>query len=237
MGRALAREHSGDTEGAIALYRRIVLENPLNAEAHFNLALLLHDTQQAYVEAIYHYGVFLRLRPDADKVGIVRDRMQKAERLLRVRLADRVPPEGLDGLDAHAATQIRQMQEQLRVQQAARRALEDRVAAAERQVLMLEQANQALEQQNARLAHRLSAALTPDPRTAPPADSTAIGRSVPVPGAREPRTYEVRPGDSLSRIAAQVYGDPLLWRRIRDANPDKVDAQDRVRAGQILTIP
>jgi nucleoid-associated protein YgaU len=50
------------------------------------------------------------------------------------------------------------------------------------------------------------------------------------------RTYEVQQGDSLSRIAEKVYGDPTQWPRIRDANRDKV-RDERVRAGQVLVIP
>jgi len=46
----------------------------------------------------------------------------------------------------------------------------------------------------------------------------------------------VREGDSLSRIADFVYGDPSLWPRIRDANRDKVN-NERVRVGDVLVIP
>jgi len=43
-------------------------------------------------------------------------------------------------------------------------------------------------------------------------------------------------GDTLSRIAAQEYGDPRLWRRIAEANPD-VGSPRRLRPGQVLVIP
>ena len=236
MGRALAHEHSGDIEGAIDLYRQVVLETPGNAEAHFSLAVLLHDLRQEYVEAIYHYQVFLRLRPGSDKADIARDRIRKAERLFRVRLADRVPEEGVAGIDAHTAAQLRILREQLAASEAARRELDAQLASAMRLARETEQVNRELAQQVARLQRRLDAALIP------PAAATVAPRrpAVDVGGSedrREPRTYEVRPGDSLTRIADQVYGDPSLWRRIRDANPDKVDAQGRIRTGQILTIP
>jgi nucleoid-associated protein YgaU len=43
-------------------------------------------------------------------------------------------------------------------------------------------------------------------------------------------------GDTLSRIAAQEYGDPRLWRRIAEANPE-VASPRRLRPGQVLLIP
>ena len=47
----------------------------------------------------------------------------------------------------------------------------------------------------------------------------------------------MREGDSLSRIADFVYGDPTLWPRIRDANRENLRNGERVRAGDILVIP
>jgi hypothetical protein len=46
----------------------------------------------------------------------------------------------------------------------------------------------------------------------------------------------VQRGDTLSRIAAEEYGDPRLWPRIADANPD-VGSPRRLRPGQVLVIP
>jgi nucleoid-associated protein YgaU len=54
---------------------------------------------------------------------------------------------------------------------------------------------------------------------------------------RAPRTWLVRDGDSLRRIARKVYGDENLWKAIADANPGKVGRDDSVRAGVVLTIP
>lgn len=51
------------------------------------------------------------------------------------------------------------------------------------------------------------------------------------------QTYTVVPGDSLSKIAKQVYGNANDWKRIFDANRDQLSDPDRIRPGQILTIP
>lgn len=51
------------------------------------------------------------------------------------------------------------------------------------------------------------------------------------------RTYTVKSGDSLSAIAAREYGDAGAWRRIYEANRDKIDDPDLIHPGQELTIP
>jgi nucleoid-associated protein YgaU len=49
--------------------------------------------------------------------------------------------------------------------------------------------------------------------------------------------YEVREEDTLSRIAAKVYGDAGAWRRIFDANRDVLDGPDDLALGMRLIIP
>lgn len=51
------------------------------------------------------------------------------------------------------------------------------------------------------------------------------------------RTYVVAPGDSLSKIAKQVYGNMKDWRRIYDANRDIIQNPDLIYPGQTLRLP
>ncbi len=51
------------------------------------------------------------------------------------------------------------------------------------------------------------------------------------------RTYKVQPGDTLSKIAKEFYGNANDYNRIFEANSDKLDSPDNVRAGQELVIP
>ena len=57
------------------------------------------------------------------------------------------------------------------------------------------------------------------------------------PSKRAPRTWLVREGDSLRRIARKCYGDEKLWKAIADANPGKIGREDSVQIGVELTIP
>jgi len=49
--------------------------------------------------------------------------------------------------------------------------------------------------------------------------------------------YTVKSGDSLSKIAKAIYGDGTEWRRIFDANRDKINNPDLIHPGQELIIP
>jgi LysM repeat protein len=51
------------------------------------------------------------------------------------------------------------------------------------------------------------------------------------------QSYTVRPGDSLSSVAAEVYGDASQWRRIFEANRDQLGSPEELRAGMTIRIP
>ena len=51
------------------------------------------------------------------------------------------------------------------------------------------------------------------------------------------QTYEVKPGDNLSKISKQFYGDADEYMRIYYANRDKLNDPDKIQVGQKLTIP
>jgi nucleoid-associated protein YgaU len=50
-------------------------------------------------------------------------------------------------------------------------------------------------------------------------------------------TYTVKKGDTLSKIAQQFYGSPKKWRRIVEANKDKLGQSQMLKAGMTLAIP
>jgi LysM repeat protein len=52
-----------------------------------------------------------------------------------------------------------------------------------------------------------------------------------------PRTYTIRAGDTLSRIAKEHYGDPKQYMKIFEANPDQLSDPDKIQPGQTLIIP
>ena len=51
------------------------------------------------------------------------------------------------------------------------------------------------------------------------------------------RTYTVKPGDTLSKIAKEMYGDPNEYQKIFDANRDQLRDPNQIRPGQQLKMP
>lgn len=50
-------------------------------------------------------------------------------------------------------------------------------------------------------------------------------------------TYTTKPGDNLSKIAQEMYGDSLKWRMIYEANQNQIKDPNVIFSNQILTIP
>lgn len=65
----------------------------------------------------------------------------------------------------------------------------------------------------------------------------APAASAPRPAAPATRTYTVKPGDTLSKIAKSELGDAQAYGRIFEANRDQLSDPDKIRPGQVLKIP
>ena len=53
----------------------------------------------------------------------------------------------------------------------------------------------------------------------------------------ESRFYTVKSGDSLSKISKEMYGDPMKYNSIFDANKPMLEHPDKIYPGQVLRIP
>jgi len=85
--------------------------------------------------------------------------------------------------------------------------------------------------------------------SAAPAPRSVVAR--PVPATLEPvtlsmtdarsstarRTYAVQAGDSLMKIARDMYGDASLWTKLFYENRDTLDRPNQLRVGQVLRVP
>ncbi|MBM3788761.1 MAG: LysM peptidoglycan-binding domain-containing protein [Acidobacteria bacterium] len=79
----------------------------------------------------------------------------------------------------------------------------------------------------------LTADITIDAGLAPPPAPAAA----PAPPPPSPATYTVQPGDTLSKISKQHFGDANKYMRIFEANRDQLDDPNKIRVGQVLKIP
>ena len=51
-----------------------------------------------------------------------------------------------------------------------------------------------------------------------------------------PKTYTVKPGDTLSKIAKMTLGDANAYMRIFEMNKDQLTNPDEIKPGQVLKI-
>ncbi len=59
----------------------------------------------------------------------------------------------------------------------------------------------------------------------------------PAAAASSQKTYTVQPGDTLSKIAKDFYGNANEYNKIFQANQDKLQSPDKIQVGQELVIP
>jgi len=230
--KARAKEREGDQTGAIELYAKALEHNPLNARAHMDIAVLLQQIEKDYVSAIYHYRRYLELRPETEKVEMIEERIRLAEQMLVTQLQpawQRVQEEWSEETGQEIPASIPT------VDTNKIREYEDRIATLRQESESLKRRitdlTTDLRDQKAQV-QRLTSAL-----------ASARSRSTPKPEPRDTglqrvvRTHRVRRGDSLSRIAKEVYGDANAWERIYQANRDVLGGENKLRVGQVLIIP
>ncbi len=80
----------------------------------------------------------------------------------------------------------------------------------------------------------LTCDLTIDPSLARPQAKAAAATAG---GGSTQRTYRVQAGDTLSKIAKEMYGNANDYNRIFEANRDKLQSPDKIQPGQELVIP
>jgi tetratricopeptide (TPR) repeat protein len=261
MERARDREMNGDVDGAVKLYQRAIDEDPDNALAHLDVGILLHDQVRDHVGAIYHYRRYLALRPDTEKKEMIEYRIRVAEQLFAAQLLAGRRKEAGESFKPEAAPEVAAAvpaspQPPPAVPSVESAPPAETTANWERQMREMEQAQEEnekrvdeLESRNAALNSKLEKmdlllARTRAERDAArealvaarhATDASASGPSAGVQNVV--RTYRVKRGDTLSRIAAEVYGDAGKWERIYRANAKVLGGENRLRVGQVLVIP
>ena len=71
---------------------------------------------------------------------------------------------------------------------------------------------------------------------APPAAGAVVG-GAPVGSDWTSRTYTVQSGDTLSKIAREMYGNASKYTKIFEANTPMLKDPDKIYPGQVLRIP
>ena len=228
MRQARAAELANNYHEAAAIYQKVLLKHPTMATAHLQLAYIYHDSIKDYIEAIHHYRRYCAMRPGSDKEEMIKGRIQKAEQMLASQAVRRISANDPSGQLA-LMKQLDQLNTNLARAEAEKQQLQATNTLLRARAEQLDGRVEQLERLVASLSYRPDSATREGGGHRP-------GGSRPS-GAGGGHTYEVRPGETLSKIAHNIYGDAALWPRIRDANPGKTGRGDTVKAGDVLVIP
>ncbi len=211
------RVNAMDYQGAIEAFEQSLETNPHSAAAHFELGWLYDEKVPDPAAAIYHYGQYLKLCPNADNAEVIKQRIYRCKQQLA---ADVLPlpsaPAAQQQLE-NLAEQNRQLQDEVNKWRAY---YASELAAAKT---------------NASPPGYATAQPTPVPVaqtvSVPPGGANPVRPAGPAAVAR-PRTHTVVAGDTAVGIARK-YGVKLS--ALVAANPDMNPT--RIRVGQVLNIP
>jgi len=244
--KARAKANQGDVRAAVRLYNAALDFNPKLAVAHLDLALLLHENEEVrdYVRAIYHYQRYLELRPTTEKRQMIEERIRLARQMLVAALTrtDRIVDfkEAVDKENEQLKARIAELESEVAI-------LRGRVSTKSEPAAVVASAagSRQTELPSASLpAVTAQKAPSPQGEVQQPAVSSP-GATAPSPSAgsasgaelKPIRTYRVKRGDTLTGIAAEVYGDPNQWKKIYNANRRVLGGSTGLKVGQVLVIP
>ena len=91
---------AGRVDVAIRGFEHVLVQEPGNYSAHFQLATLLQDIKKDYIGAISHYRSYLLFRPSSDKATVASDRMKLCDSLLGAEYLRKVGGSATDKLSA-----------------------------------------------------------------------------------------------------------------------------------------
>lgn len=239
MKEALAAQTDGHFDRAYELFKAMTILQPTNALAHLHLGIVLQDNRKDPFTALPHFQTYLFLRPDAEKRGMVEERIRQAKLQIGFEYRGGVETVNLADERKQWEAQVARLKDDL---DAARK----RLASQEEALAAARAEKEKLTREIARLNKQVDTMLDnakvslPTPKDlaqinleTEPGVTTNVGfadRSV-------ERTYEVKRGDTLWSIAQRFYGDASRNKDIRDANRDVLRDGDKVEQGMILVIP
>ena len=211
------RVNAMDFQGAIEAFEQSLESNPHSSAAHFELGWLYDEKVPDPAAAIYHYGQYLKLCPNADNAEVIRQRIYRCKQQLAA-----------DVLPLPSAPAAQQQLERLAEQN---RQLQDEV-------------NKLRAYYASQLAAAKTNTPAPDNDTTQPAPVQTAQNVVAASGNANPahsanpvttvraRTHTVAAGETAVGIARK-YGVKLS--ALETANPDMNPT--RIRVGQVLKIP
>ena len=255
-GKALLR--AGRKQEALSSFLKVIERRGDDApESHLEAGLLYYSHISDPIAAIYHFKQYLALRPNSPQAPLVRQRIDAAIR----EFARTLPAQPLENagqrVDHNAALDKLKLENELLKQQVAdlkagREPAPDpaevpAAGAATSPAASAPGGKLALNFDPMPVVHTRSPQARTEPikpaaaparnggaKTVTPAKAPATGESPPGHAARK---HTVKPGDTLSKLAQQYYGNRAKWRDIYNANRKVMRNEGDLHTGMELVIP
>ena len=254
-GQALLK--TGRKQEALGAFLKVIGKRGDDApESHLEIGLLYSQHINDPLSAIYHFKKYLALRPNSPQAPLVKQRIDAATR----EFARTLPAQPLEGqpqrVDLVAALdRLKQENDSLKQELADLKAA--RSATVPAPAVTVTETVPSSSSTRPAASSAFSFSVDPIPtvrtRTAPPItvrpNPPAASRVAPTSAAparvtapttpRSPsgRTHIVRPGDTLSKISLQYYGNRTRWRDIYAANRNVMKNEADIKVGMELTLP
>lgn len=199
-------------------FETALTKNPELARPDLELALIYHQYKKDYIRAVYHYERYLEKRPATEKRPLILSWIRQAKISLAAETA-----EAAGDISEELVRLTREnnlLRRQLDVYQGK--------AAPVQSVTTVK----TLADLPPPAAEQLESVAEPEPTPVSPQPVERIQISPP-----PVRTYTVRPGDTLTRIAKSAYGDASKWRKIYEANKSQMRNENDLKAGQTILLP
>ena len=233
MQEALAAQADGDFDKAAELFSALVVAQPFNGTAHLQLGIILQDTLDDPFAAISEYNAYLRLRPDAEKVALVEERIK----LCRDRISKTFASLSSD-IDYVDIT--KNLEKQIQELNTAIEERDKRLKFAETEKEALRVENEKLASELDRKVKLLENVLMRDEVSRPSTSIISEWNSPSNDSDEDEGEYwehVVVKGDSLTSLAQKFYRDAARSKDIRDANKSKLGPRDMLLIGTLIKIP
>lgn len=234
---------AGRRQEALSAFLRVIDKRGDDApESHLSVGLIYAEQIKDPLSAIYHYRKYLALRPNGPLTAQVRQRIDAATREFARTLPAQPLESQLQRVDLVAALdRLKQENEALKEELADVKAGRNPVA-----VPGIDDAP--VPAGPAPPGLNFTVETIPTVRTRPPPAQVRVAPAVrtapatpPASRARQPapspRSHIVQPGDTLSKISLQYYGNRAKWRDIYAANRGAMKSESDLKAGMTLRIP
>jgi tetratricopeptide (TPR) repeat protein/phage tail protein X len=239
---------TGRRQEALSAFLKVIDKRGNDApESHLELGLLYAQHINDPLSAIYHFKKYLALRPNSPQAPLVRQRIDAATREFARTLPAQPLENQLQRVDLVATLdKLKQENEALKQELADVKAGRSSVA-----VPGLE-AGPAATETSPGLSFNVETIPTVRTRPVPPptrpptpaptrAAVAATKPPAPAATAAQPptgnRRHTVQPGDTLSKISQQYFGNRTRWRDIYAANRGVMKNETDLKAGMQLRIP